>query len=64
MQSIVYAVVLLVGCYLVIAGDMTTGALVGDLYSGLAHHCAVITDLGRAVTLAVGKSGAQGAGMN
>lgn len=28
-QSIVYAVVLLVGCYLVIAGDMTTGALVG-----------------------------------
>lgn len=28
-QSIVYAVVLLVGCYLVISGDMTTGALVG-----------------------------------
>ncbi len=28
-QSIVYAVVLLVGCYMVIAGDMTTGALVG-----------------------------------
>ena len=28
-QSIVYAVVLLIGCYLVIAGDMTTGALVG-----------------------------------
>ncbi|HID4047743.1 TPA: type I secretion system permease/ATPase [Pluralibacter gergoviae] len=28
-QSIVYAVVLLVGCYLVIAGDLTTGALVG-----------------------------------
>ena len=28
-QSIVYAVVLLVGCFLVIAGDMTTGALVG-----------------------------------
>jgi len=28
-QSIVYAVVLLVGCYLVMAGDMTTGALVG-----------------------------------
>lgn len=28
-QSIVYAVVLLVGCYLVINGDMTTGALVG-----------------------------------
>jgi ATP-binding cassette subfamily C protein LapB len=28
-QSIVYAVVLLVGCYLVIDGDMTTGALVG-----------------------------------
>lgn len=28
-QSIVYAVVLLTGCYLVIAGDMTTGALVG-----------------------------------
>ncbi|MCT4706595.1 type I secretion system permease/ATPase [Enterobacteriaceae bacterium H16N7] len=28
-QSIVYAVVLLVGCYLVIKGDMTTGALVG-----------------------------------
>lgn len=28
-QSIVYAVVLLVGCYLVIRGDMTTGALVG-----------------------------------
>ncbi|CDL37371.1 Putative ATP-binding component of a transport system [Citrobacter freundii] len=28
-QSIVYAVVLLIGCYLVISGDMTTGALVG-----------------------------------
>ncbi|PBI78194.1 MULTISPECIES: type I secretion system permease/ATPase [Rahnella] len=28
-QSIVYAVVLLVGCYLVMSGDMTTGALVG-----------------------------------
>jgi ATP-binding cassette subfamily C protein LapB len=28
-QSIVYAVVLLVGCYLVMHGDMTTGALVG-----------------------------------
>lgn len=28
-QSIVYAVVLLVGCYLVMKGDMTTGALVG-----------------------------------
>ncbi|WP_259228913.1 type I secretion system permease/ATPase [Rahnella sp. BIGb0603] len=28
-QSIVYAVVLLVGCYLVMQGDMTTGALVG-----------------------------------
>lgn len=28
-QSIVYAVVLLVGCYLVMNGDMTTGALVG-----------------------------------
>ena len=28
-QSIVYAVVLLLGCYLVIGGDMTTGALVG-----------------------------------
>jgi len=28
-QSIVYAVVLLVGCYLVIGGEMTTGALVG-----------------------------------
>src|SRR5690606_19891713 len=28
-QSIVYAVVLLVGCYLVISGDLTTGALVG-----------------------------------
>jgi len=29
-QSIVYAVVLLVGCYLVMKGDMTTGALVGS----------------------------------
>lgn len=28
-QSIVYAVVLLIGCYMVMAGDMTTGALVG-----------------------------------
>ena len=28
-QSIVYAIVLLVGCYLVMNGDMTTGALVG-----------------------------------
>ncbi|BDH44640.1 ATP-binding protein [Salmonella enterica subsp. enterica serovar Choleraesuis] len=28
-QSIVYVVVLLVGCYLVMNGDMTTGALVG-----------------------------------
>ncbi|MGP3593668.1 type I secretion system permease/ATPase [Vagococcus sp. WN89Y] len=28
-QSIVYAVVLLVGCFLVIGGEMTTGALVG-----------------------------------
>ncbi|WP_075183587.1 type I secretion system permease/ATPase [Pantoea sp. 1.19] len=28
-QSIVYATVLLIGCYLVMAGDMTTGALVG-----------------------------------
>ncbi|MBW7984943.1 type I secretion system permease/ATPase [Enterobacillus tribolii] len=28
-QSIVYAVVLLVGCFMVISGDMTTGALVG-----------------------------------
>lgn len=28
-QSIVYAVVLLIGCYLVIGGEMTTGALVG-----------------------------------
>ncbi|EMM5418263.1 type I secretion system permease/ATPase [Citrobacter amalonaticus] len=28
-QSIVYAVVLLIGCYLVIDGDLTTGALVG-----------------------------------
>lgn len=28
-QSIVYAVVLLVGCYLVMSGEMTTGALVG-----------------------------------
>lgn len=28
-QSIVYAIVLLIGCYLVISGDMTTGALVG-----------------------------------
>lgn len=28
-QSIVYAVVLLIGCYLVINGDITTGALVG-----------------------------------
>ncbi|XTZ40516.1 type I secretion system permease/ATPase [Salmonella enterica] len=28
-QSIVYAAVLLIGCFLVIAGDMTTGALVG-----------------------------------
>ena len=29
-QSIVYAVVLLVGCFLVMKGDMTTGALVGS----------------------------------
>lgn len=28
-QGIVYAVVLLVGCYMVMSGDMTTGALVG-----------------------------------
>lgn len=28
-QSIVYAIVLLVGCYLVMSGDITTGALVG-----------------------------------
>lgn len=29
MQSIVYVVVLLVGCFMVMNGDMTTGALVG-----------------------------------
>ena len=28
-QSIVYVVVLLVGCFMVMSGDMTTGALVG-----------------------------------
>ncbi len=28
-QSIVYAVVLLVGCFMVMSGDMTTGALIG-----------------------------------
>ena len=29
-QGVIYAVVLLVGCYLVMKGDMTTGALVGS----------------------------------
>ena len=60
-QSIVYAVVLLVGCYLVISGDMTTGALVGT--SILASRTiAPLTDFGRAVPLAVGEGGEKGSG--
>ena len=49
LQSIVYAVVLLVGCYLVIAGSLTTGALVATsilasrMMSPVAQLAAVLT---------------------
>lgn len=56
-QSIVYVVVLLVGCFMVMNGDMTTGALVRTTIS-FAHHRAAVADIRRALTLAAGESGA------
>lgn len=58
MQSIVYVVVLLVGCFMVMNGDMTTGALVGTTIPA-AYHRAAVADIRRALALAAGKSGAQ-----